>query len=102
MMLSLLILLYFSSQTTLSATPAPAIQLNWIASKSAGVNYYTVLRSTISGKNYDSQANVKTGTSYTDTKIKAGKTYYYVVEAYCKKCNPQYSAYSNQAQAVVP
>lgn len=100
MILPILFLLLSSSPDSLSAKVVTSVQLKWTASTSPGVTNYTILRSTVSGQKYVAQANVN-GVSYTDTGVKKGKTYYYVVQAFCKKCSPQYSSYSNQAAVTV-
>ena len=41
-----------------------------------------------------------TGTTYTDTAVQAGQTYYYVTTA--ADANSNESVYSNQATAVIP
>lgn len=69
--------------------PAPAnltatagkkkVTLSWSAS--AGATSYTVKRSTTSGGPYTVIANGVAGTSYTNTGLTSGVTYYYVVSA---------------------
>ena len=67
--------------TTLSLTPQPgnSIVLNWSAV--SGATSYTVSRSTTPGGPYTPIASLLTGTTYTDTGLTAGTTYYYVVDA---------------------
>jgi Alpha amylase, catalytic domain len=63
-----------------SASPA-GIELSWEAvSGDASLYGYEVLRSDSSGGPYDSIARL-TGTSYTDTSVVEGATYYYVVRS---------------------
>lgn len=84
---------------TASSTSAGSVQLNWIASTTAGVTGYHVYRSTSSGTGYVSVTLVN-GTSYTDTNLTSGTTYYYVVTA-VGPGNAE-SVYSNEAFATAP
>ena len=78
-----------------------SVALSWAASTSSGVIGYNVYRSATSGGPY-TKLNGSPGalTSYTDSTVLAGQTYYYVVTAVDASSNE--SAHSNQAQAVVP
>jgi hypothetical protein len=78
------------------------VTLTWSASTSSNVIGYNVYRGTQSGGPYTklTTASLVSGTSYTDTTVLAGQTYYYVTTA-VNNSNVE-SAYSNQAQAVVP
>jgi endoglucanase len=58
---------------------ASRIDLTWTAS--AGATSYNVKRSTTSGGPYTTIATNVTTTSYSDTSVTAGTTYYYVVSA---------------------
>jgi len=85
-----------------TGTPAPqhSVSLSWTASTSTVIGY-NVYRGAQSGGPYvvlNSAPNV--GTTYTDGTVQAGATYYYVVNAVDASGNV--SAYSNQAQAVIP
>src|SRR5213082_2294484 len=61
----------------LSATPGNAqVSLSWAAA--SGATSYNVKRSTTSGTGYGTIANA-TGTSYTNSGLTNGTTYYYVV-----------------------
>jgi fibronectin type 3 domain-containing protein len=63
----------------LQATGAgPSISLSWTAS--AGATGYSVLRGAASGGPYSAVATPN-ATTYTDTSLQAGATYYYVVQA---------------------
>jgi hypothetical protein len=78
-----------------------SVALSWTASTSPNVTGYNVYRSTVSGGPYTLvNSALIVGTSYTDTTVLAGQTYYYVATAMDSSNNE--SAYSNQAQAVVP
>src|SRR6185369_8893165 len=68
-----------SAPTGLTATPGNAqVALSWTAS--SGATSYNVKRSTVSGSGY-ATVNSPTGTSYTNTGLTNGTTYYYVVSA---------------------
>ncbi len=88
---------------TLSGTGADphSVSLSWKASSSADVMGYNVYRSSVSGGPYTAlNGSIVTGTTYTDTAVQAGQTYYYVATA----VNSSYaeSAYSNEVEAIVP
>jgi glucosylceramidase len=69
-----------AAPTNLVATPGNAqASLSWTAS--SGANSYTVRRSTTSGGSYSDVATGVTATSYTNTGLTNGTTYYYVVVA---------------------
>lgn len=83
-----------------TAAPQHSVSLSWTASTSTVVGY-NVYRGTQSGGPYvglNSAPNA--GTTYTDGTVQAGATYYYVVNAVDSSGNE--SAYSNQAQVVIP
>ncbi len=74
------------------ATPAPPATLGLVATPDSGAvslswgwvsaaDSYTVKRSTTSGSGYATVATGVTGTSYQDTGLSTGTTYYYVVKA---------------------
>jgi hypothetical protein len=78
-----------------------SVALTWQPSSSSGVSGYYVYRATASGGPYarvDSSA--VGGTSYTDTGVSAGVTYYYAVTTL--GTDGIESGYSNQVKAVVP
>nr|WP_238323125.1 glycoside hydrolase family 6 protein [Gorillibacterium massiliense] len=69
-----------SAPTGLTATAGNAqIALSWTAS--SGATSYSVKRATTSGGTYTTVATGVTATSYTDTGLTNGTTYYYVVSA---------------------
>jgi Abnormal spindle-like microcephaly-assoc'd, ASPM-SPD-2-Hydin len=93
-----------------SATNSPAVislsgssyanVLNWVASKSTVVGY-NVYRGTQSGGPYTKlNSSLIMSTTFTDTSVEAGQTYFYVVRA-VDSSNVE-SIYSNQASATVP
>ena len=78
-----------------------SVTLNWIASTSPNVIGYNVYRATQpNGPFTKFNFTPIAGTSYTDTAVQAGLTYYYLATAVDSNHNE--SAYSNQAQATVP
>jgi len=80
------------------ATPHQ-VTVNW--SESASVAGFNVYRSTVSGSGYTKMnGTLISSTSYVDTAVTAGATYYYVVTAV--DGNGVESAYSTQASATVP
>jgi len=77
-----------------------SVSLSWVASTST-VAGYAVYRGTASGGPYTRlNSSLATGTSYVDTTVLAGQTYYYVITAVDGSSNS--SVYSNEASAVVP
>ncbi len=95
--------LYYTVTTSTTAPAAPSgltavaasgqVSLSWTASSTA--TSYNVLRSMTSGSGY-SQIGTGPGTSYTDTAVSNGTTYYYVVQA---SNSAGTSGNSNQASA---
>lgn len=78
-----------------------SVLLNWTASISPNIDGYNIYRSGKSGGPYSKvNTSLNSGTSYTDTTVANGSTYYYVTTAV--DSNSQESTYSNQAQAVIP
>jgi len=76
------------------------VDLTWNASTST-VAGYNVYRGTLSGGPYSKiNATLSAGTSYSDSSVVSGQTYFYVVTAV--DSSNQESGYSNQAQAVIP
>ncbi len=91
---------------TLSGTgvnPSPnshAVALNWVASTSAVVGY-NVYRGSQSGGPYtQTTSSPVAGTTFTDSAVAAGQTYWYVVTAVAS--TGAESVYSNEAMAMVP
>jgi Abnormal spindle-like microcephaly-assoc'd, ASPM-SPD-2-Hydin/Protein of unknown function (DUF1573) len=75
-----------------------SVSLSWKRSPSA-VAHYNVYRSGISGGPYTKIASVP-GTSYRDTSVQAGGSYYYVTTAVSS--NGKESSRSNQVHALIP
>lgn len=76
-----------------------SVSLSWTASTSA-VAGYNIYRGNQTGGPYASISAGDAGTTFTDSTVQAGQTYYYVVTAVDSAGNE--SVFSNQAQAVVP
>jgi hypothetical protein len=76
--------------------------LNWVASTSSNIAGYNVYRGTTSGGPYNTKltSTLVSTTSYVDTSVVAGQTYYYVATAVDVSNNE--SGYSNQATALIP
>jgi hypothetical protein len=88
------------TNVALSGTGIHSANLSWQASTST-VAGYNVYRGTVSGGPYAKvNSGLVGGTSYTDTTVAAGQTYYYVVTA-VDSSNAE-SSYSAQVSAVVP
>jgi Abnormal spindle-like microcephaly-assoc'd, ASPM-SPD-2-Hydin len=86
---------------SLSGTGAHCVDLSWTGSTSSGVTGYNIYRgATSSGPYTQLNSSLITGTSYTDSSVVAGQTYYYVTTAV--NSSGVQSGYSNQAQAQVP
>jgi fibronectin type 3 domain-containing protein len=89
-----------SPTDALSGTGIHVADLSWQASTSS-VAGYNVYRGTVSGGPYTKlNTSLISGTTYSDTTIQAGQTYYYVATAVDSSNNE--SLYSTQASAVVP
>lgn len=74
--------------------------LNWTASTSVVVGY-NIYRGTQSGGPYTLVSpSPQPGTTYADTTVQAGATYFYVVTAV--NSNSQESVYSNETVANIP
>jgi fibronectin type 3 domain-containing protein len=77
-----------------------SVALSWSPSSSSSISYYDAYRGTVSGGPYTLLATDVTSTSYTDSNVQSGSTYYYVTTAV--ESNGEQSAYSNEVQAVIP
>ena len=86
--------------TCLTSTGLHVVLLSWTASISSDVVAYKVYRGTTSGGPYTLLSSPGNVTSYTDTTVVSGQTYFYVVTS-LNGSNVE-SAYSVQSQAIVP
>jgi hypothetical protein len=90
---------------SLSGTGTAAIShstaLTWVASSSTNVAGYNVYRGTQTGGPYTKvNATAVVGTTYTDSNVTAGTTYFYVVNAV--DSNGMESAHSSEVSATIP
>lgn len=77
------------------------VSLSWTASVSSGVVGYKVYRATSATGSYTLlTSSPVTTTSYTDSTVQAGQTYYYAATAVDSSGNE--SAYSSQVSAAIP
>ena len=77
-----------------------SVSLNWIGSTSANVTGYKVYRASVSGGPYTLISSPGMTTSFTDTNVQSGLSYFYAVTAI--DANNLESDYSNIAQATIP
>jgi Abnormal spindle-like microcephaly-assoc'd, ASPM-SPD-2-Hydin len=81
------------------AAAQPTVELTW--NTSAGAVGYNIYRGTASGGPYTMiNTSLDGTTSYSDSTVVSGQTYYYVTTAV--NSESQQSGYSNQATAVIP
>lgn len=90
--------------TCMTATTPPvtprSVALSWTASTSTNIGGYRIHRATTSGGPYSAlNSTLVAGTSYTDTSVTVGQTYYYVVSAVTT--SNVSSIFSNEVQAVI-
>jgi fibronectin type 3 domain-containing protein len=87
------------AQVSLGFSQHP-VSLFWTASTSGNVVSYNIYRSAASGGPYALIASQIIGTSYDDTSVQNGLSYYYVTTSIDN--TGAESAYSNEAQATIP
>ena len=75
-----------------------SVAVSWTASTTSNVSY-KVYRGTVTGGPYTYLSSAGTATTYTDSNVQSGQTYYYVVTALDSSNNE--SVYSNQSPAAV-
>jgi hypothetical protein len=89
-----------SASASVTVVVPHLVSLKWSPSTSTDVSYYRVYRGTVSGGPYTELSNGVTVTSYTDSSVQSGSTYYYVTTAV--DTSGTESTYSGAAQAVIP
>jgi len=89
-----------SASASITVAASHSVALSWSPSSSSSISYYDAYRGTVSGGPYTLLATDVTSTSYTDSNVQSGSTYYYVTTAV--ESNGEQSAYSNEVQAVIP
>ena len=82
-----------------AAAPQHSVALSWNPSSSSVVGY-NVYRSTSTGGPYSKVTSMNADTTFTDSSVQAGATYFYVTTAV--DSTGKESANSNQTQAVIP
>jgi len=87
-----------SASASITVAAPHSVTLNWSPSTTTGVTY-NVYRGTVSGGPYSLLSSGLTSTSYVDTTVQSGSTYYYVTTAVDSAGE---SPYSNVVQAVIP
>jgi len=95
-----------SPSSSPSSSPSPtgssgySVDLSWNPSNSVVIGY-NLYRSTVSGGPYARlNSSIVSGTTYTDSTIQSGTTYYYVSTSI--NSDSEESAYSNEATAAIP
>jgi hypothetical protein len=78
-----------------------SVALNWIPSVSSGVLGYSVYRGTVKGGPYTKiTSSLVPGSTYSDTSVQNGLTYYYVVASVAS--SGMQSVYSSEVSATIP
>ena len=88
-----------SASASITILPPRSVTLNWSASAST-VSFYKVYRGTVSGGPYTLLTTNLTATTFADTTVQSGATYYYVTSAV--DATGVESILSNQFQAIIP
>lgn len=83
------------------AIPITSFELTWPPSVSTGVTSYKVYRSNQSGRGYIQIAQL-TGTTFVDTSVQTGQTWFYVITAIAPQDTVTESAFSNEVKVVIP
>ena len=86
---------------TVNLTVTAQVMLSWTASQSPGIAGYNIYRGTTSGGPYTKiNSSLDPNTTYNDTAVQDGVTYYYVTTAVDNQ--GEESSYSNESSAGVP
>jgi hypothetical protein len=83
-----------------TAAPQHSVALSWSPSSSSAVVGYNIYRGVTNGGPYSKIDSLNADTTYSDSSVQAGQTYFYVTTAV--DGTGRESAHSNQTQAVVP
>jgi hypothetical protein len=89
-----------SARASVTVVAPHSVSLKWTASTSPNVRYYKVYRGTVSGGPYALRATNVKATSYADSTVQSGSTYYYVTTAV--DSSGVESGYSGVARAAIP
>ena len=89
-----------SASASVTVVAPHLVSLKWSPSTSPNISSYDVYRGTVNGGPYSLLANGVNATSYTDSNVQSGSTYYYVTTAV--DSSGVQSVYSGQVQAVIP
>ena len=89
-----------SASASITVVAPHSVALSWSPSSSSGISSYKVYRGTVSGGPYSLLTSGVSSTSYTDSNVQSGSTYYYVTTAV--DSSGAESGYSNETQAVIP
>jgi fibronectin type 3 domain-containing protein len=89
-----------SASASASVVAPHMVSLDWSPSTSTGISYYKVYRGTVSGGPYSLLATNVSVTSYSDSSVQCGSTYYYVTTAV--DSGGVESGYSDVAPAAIP
>jgi fibronectin type 3 domain-containing protein len=89
-----------SASASVTVAAPHSVNLTWSPSSSSGVVAYNVYRGTVTGGPYNLLKSGISSTSYTDSNVQSGNTYYYVTTAV--DSSGAESVYSDQATAAIP
>ncbi len=89
-----------SASATITVAAPHSVSLSWSPSSSSGISYYKLYRGNASGGPYSLLTSGLSSTTYTDSNVQSGSSYYYVTTAV--NTSDQESGYSSEAKAVIP
>ena len=89
-----------SAMASITVLPAHSVSLFWDASKSTGVAFYRIYRGATRGGPYILLGSNITTTTFKDSAVQAGVTYFYVTTTV--DANNQESLFSNELSSVIP
>lgn len=88
-----------SASASITVLPPHAVTLSWSASAST-VSFYKVYRGSVSGGPYSLLSTNVNATTFTDSTVQSGTTYYYVTSAV--NAAGTESIFSNEFQSLIP